>query len=72
MITKDFLEKQIKKHGKVTAYSTDNIPLAITKEPYLCCDGNTSPAFDMNCEDLADYCEARGLSVTPVKNKGGN
>lgn len=30
-ITKEFFEKQLKKHDKVTVYSPENIPLNISK-----------------------------------------
>lgn len=60
MITKDFFEKQLKKHSKVTVYSPENIPLDIFKEPYIGCDGATFE-FKMDCDDLADYCNAIGL-----------
>ena len=62
MITKDFFEKQLKKHSKVTVYSPENIPLDIFKEPYIGCDGATFE-FEKDCKDLADYCNAIGLKT---------
>lgn len=62
MITKDFFEKQLKKRSKVTVYSPENIPLDIFKEPYIGCDG-AGFEFEMDCTDLADYCNAIGLKT---------
>ena len=53
-ITKDYFEKQLKKHDKVTVYSPENIPLNIGKEFYIARDGsNPTLEFEFNCEDLA-------------------
>lgn len=61
--TKELLETQLKKHGKLTVYLPDNTPLTITKEAYLRRDGAGSVTFDMDCHDLADYCDRVGLSL---------
>ena len=63
-LTKEFFEKQLKKHDKVTVYAQDNIPLTISKVPYIRRD-DTDTEFDMDCADLADYCNALGLSTKP-------
>lgn len=67
MITKEFLEKQIKKNNKVTVYSPDNIPLTISKAPCIRRDG-VRLEFDMDCADLADYCNLAGLSIKSNNN----
>lgn len=63
MITKDFFEKQLKKRNKVTVYSPENIPLDIFKEPYIGCDNTPAFEFDLDCADLADYCNAIDLKT---------
>lgn len=67
MITKEFLEKQIKKNDKVTVYSLDNIPLTISKTPCIR-RNDVDLEFDMDCADLADYCNLAGLSIKPNNN----
>ena len=64
MITKDFLEKHIKKNDKVTVYSPDNIPLTISKAPCIRRD-DVGLEFEMDCADFADYCNLTGLSIKP-------
>ena len=66
-ITKDFFEKQLKKHDKVTIYTQDNIPLTISKSPCVHRD-DTHTEFEMDCADLADYCNLIGLSIKPNNN----
>ncbi len=66
-LTQEFFEKQLKKHEKVTIFSTEDISLDISKVPYIRKDDN-GPDFDMDCDDLADYCNALGLSVKPNRN----
>lgn len=63
-ITKEYFEKQLKKHDKITIYTQDNIPLAITKDPCIR-GGAAGLEFDMDCVDLAEYCNALGLSTKP-------
>ena len=66
-ITKEYFEKQLKKHDKVTVYSPDNIPLNISKEFFIACDGSSfGLEFDMDCADLALYCKHMGLSLNPT------
>lgn len=67
MITKEFLEKQIKKNDKVTVYSLDNIPLTISKTPCIRRD-DVGLEFEMDCADFADYCNLAGLSIKPNNN----
>lgn len=66
-LTQEFFEKQLKKHGKVTIFSPENISLDISKVPYIRKDDN-GPDFDMDCDDLADFCNTLGLSVKPNRN----
>jgi hypothetical protein len=61
-ITKEYFEKQLKKHDKITVYSPENIPLDIFKELYIGCDG-AGFEFEMDYKDLADYCNAIGLKI---------
>ncbi len=69
-ITKEYFEKQLKKHDKVTVYSQDNIPLNISKEFFIARDGSGSRLeFDVDCEDLALYCKHIGLSLNPTDNE---
>lgn len=71
MITKDYFEKQLKKHSKITMYSPENIKLTITKEPYINMDDNGKSHFhfEMDCEDITDYCKHLGLYLNPTNNK---
>lgn len=66
-ITKDYFEKQLKKHDKVTVYAQNNIPLTISKAPCIRRD-DVRLEFDMDCADLADYCNLAGLSIKPNNN----
>lgn len=63
-ITKDYFEKQLKKHDKVTVYAQDNVPLTISTAPYIRRDG-IGTEFEMDCADLADYCNLLGLTIKP-------
>ena len=67
MSIKDYLERKLKKHTSFTVYSPSNIPLGITTEDYILCEGTTSLSFDMDCEDLAEYCEQCDLHTTLTK-----
>jgi len=60
---KEHIEKHISKHGKITVYSPENIPLDIYKEPYIGCDGSAAE-FELDCKDLVDYCNMLGLHLT--------
>ena len=64
---KEHIEKHINKHGKITVYSPENIPLDIYTEPYIGRDGATAE-FEMDCKDMADYCNAVGLTININKN----
>ncbi|MGN0619420.1 MAG: hypothetical protein ACI4J7_10425 [Ruminiclostridium sp.] len=63
-ITKDYFEKQLSKHGKVTVYAQDNTPLIISRAIYIC---RTSHApfieFEMDCEDLESFCKNFNLTL---------
>lgn len=63
-ITKEYFEKKLKKHDKVTVYSPENIPLDISKEFYISRDGTTLE-FEMDCEDLALYCKRMCMQLNP-------
>lgn len=69
-LTKEFFEKQFEKNKNVILYPPENIPLRFGKEFYICRTSHT-PAlyFEMDCKDLADYCDKTGLSLTPTNNK---
>lgn len=65
-ITKEYFEKQLSKHGKVTVYSQDNTPLTVSRDFFIY---RTSHApfieFEMDCEDLESFCKDFDLSLTP-------
>ena len=65
-ITKDFFEKQLKKHDSLTVYSPENIPLTISKEPHIANDSIVGMQFELDCADLADYCNMLGLTIHPT------
>lgn len=66
MITKDYFEKELKKHDKTTVYTQDGIPFTIRKAPYIEHGTNCHLTFDMDCVDLELYCKNLCLSLTPV------
>lgn len=70
MDTKKYFEEQIRKHGKFTVYSSENIELTITTEPYLTILGDDHGHFhfDMDCKDIEDYCRYLGLYLNPTNN----
>jgi len=68
MFTKEYLEKQIKKNGSLTVYTPSNVPLTITHEHYIGVVGNDRLEFNMDCDDLEEYCVRLGLSLAPNKN----
>lgn len=69
MITKEKLDKRIRKNKKVTVYSQTNMPLTISKEYHIY---RTDPApeleFEMDCKDLEEYCRMCGLTLNPTHN----
>lgn len=67
MITKDYFEKQLKKHKKIKVYSQDNIPCEIFTTPYLYKE-DSGIEFEMDCKDLEDYCDRMGLQLTTPTN----
>ena len=68
MITKEYFEKKLKKHETLTVYSSDNVPITISKKYYLTAEYNRQICFDMDCGDLEKFCERLGLSLTPTNN----
>jgi uncharacterized protein (DUF1697 family) len=66
--TKAHIEKHINKHGTITVYSPENISLEIHKEPYITRADRGTVVFEMDCKDLADYCDKMGLYLAPSKN----
>ena len=67
MISKDFFQKYFKLHNKITLYTADNIPLTISKAYHLHLDGGHCTMDIADCEDLAEFCELRGLSLEPTE-----
>lgn len=66
-VTKEFFEKQLKKHEKITVYSPENLPLTIKKEYFVARDGsNPTLGFEIDCTDLALYCTHMALSLKPT------
>ena len=69
MITKEKLDKRIRKNKKVTVYSQTNIPLAISKEYHIYrTDPDPELEFEMDCKDLEEYCHMCGLTLNPIHN----
>ena len=67
MITKEFFDKQLSKHEKLTVYSRDNVPHTIIKKYHLTTEPDKSLHFDLDCKDLAQYCRMFGLTLKPTK-----
>ena len=67
MSIKDYLERKLKKHASFTVYCPTNIPLGITTEDYILCEGTAPLSFDMDCEDLEEYCEQCDLHTALTK-----
>lgn len=65
MITKEFFDKQLSKHEKLTVYSRDNAPHTIVKKYHLTTEPGKSTHFDLDCKDLEKYCEMLGLTLKP-------
>ncbi len=61
-ITKDYFEKQLKKHDKVTVYAQDNIPLTISKGTLQSAVTVRVLSSTWTVPILADYCNS-GRSV---------
>ena len=65
-VTKEYFEKQLKKHDKITVYAPEGIALNISKEFYVVRNGSTpSLTFEADFVDLALYCEHMGLYLDP-------
>lgn len=67
MITKEFFDKQLSKHEKLTVYSRDNVPHTIIKKYHLTTEPDKRLHFDLDCKDLAEYCRMFGLTLKPTK-----
>ncbi len=67
MITKDYFDKQFKKHEVLTVYSADNVPHTIKKRYHLTTEPVRKAYFDMDCADLEKFCKMKGLTLKPVK-----
>lgn len=67
MITKEFLEKHFRLHNKLTVYQ-GRLPLTVTKEYHLRFNGGHH-AFDISCEDFAEMCEKRGITLEPTDSE---
>ena len=67
MITKEFFDKQLSKHEKLTVYSGDNVPHPIIKKYHLTTEPDKRLHFDLDCKDLAQYCRMFGLTLKPTK-----
>ena len=65
MITKEYLENHFKFHNKLTIYQ-GQIPLTITKAWHLHLNGGHHDYDIVDCEDLADLCSERELTLKPV------
>lgn len=63
---KEYFEKQLRKGKTITVFASDNMPLLITREPYLCLESNSNITFNMDCRDLKNYCDQLGLSLKPT------
>ena len=67
MITKEFFDKQLSKHEKLTVYSRDNVPHTIIKKYHLTTEPDKSLHFELDCKDLEKYCDMFGLTLKPTK-----
>ena len=67
MITKEFFDKQLSKHEKLTVYSRDNVPHTIVKKYHLTTEPGRNLHFDLYCKDLEKYCDMFGLTLKPTK-----
>ena len=67
MITPDYFDKHLKKHEKLTVYSSDNVPHTIVKKYHLTTEPDKSLYFELDCKDLEKYCDMFGLTLNPTK-----
>ena len=65
VITKDYLEKHFKHHDRLIIYQ-GKIPLTITKEWHLHFDGGHHEFDITDCEDLAELCSKRNITLQPA------
>lgn len=66
MINKEYFEKGLKKRNTVILYTGNGIPLKLTKHPCVRFDNRNLADFGIEGADLADYCNAMGLTLTPT------
>ena len=67
MITPEYFDKHLKKREKLTVYSEDNVPHTIVKKYHLTVEPGRSLHFDLDCNDLENYCNLFGLFLKPCK-----
>lgn len=67
MITKEYFDKHLSKHEKLTVYSEDNVPHTIIKKYHLTTEPDKSLHFELDCKDLEKYCDMFGLTLKPTK-----
>ncbi len=67
-LTKEFLENHFKLHNKLTIYQ-NQIPLTITKAWHLHFNGGYHDFDIEDCEDLAELCSQRGLTLKPIPKR---
>ena len=65
MITKEYLENYFKHHNKLVVFQGD-VPLTITKEWHLHFNGGHHDFDIEDCEDLAELCDKRNVTLKPV------
>jgi hypothetical protein len=63
MITKEFLDKYFKFHNKLVLYTPKNVKLVFTKESHFHMEGGCHTLDLMDITDLAEFCNARGLTL---------
>ncbi len=67
MITAAYFDKHLAKREKLTVYSGDNLSHTVTKEYHLTTEPDRATDFDMDCMDLARFCDQTGLTLKPNK-----
>ena len=67
MIAKEYFDKHLSKHEKLTVYSRDNVPHTIIKKYHLTTEPDKSLHFELDCKDLEKYCDMLGLTLNPTK-----
>jgi len=67
MITPAYFSNPLKKHEKLTVYSSDNVPHTIVKKYHLTAEPGRTMYFDLDCEDLERFCNMMGITLKPNK-----